>query len=186
MMLQKTLTLAFTLISLPALAAQEWVVDSAQSTLGFTAQQGDEKFSGGFKQFNSSINFSADDLAHSSISTTVMMGSAFAGTAERDDALPGSNWFNISAFPQAQFVTKSIKAVSPDHYLAEATLTIRGMSKDVQLPFTLTTEKGKTHAVGAVTIQRNDYQVGQGEFSSDGWIKFPVTITVDLWASPKK
>jgi len=171
--------------SQPVWAAQEWVVDPAQSKLGFIVQQGDEKFTGGFKKFVADIRFSPDDLAQSKITTTVDMTSAFAGSAERDAALPESNWFDTARFPQALFVSKAIKAVGGDHYLAEATLTIRGVSKDVQLPFTLKTEAGKTHAVGSVTIQRNDYQVGLGEFSSDGWIKFPVTVTLDLWATPK-
>lgn len=171
--------------AIPAQAAQEWVVDAARSTLSFTAQMNDEKFTGHFKKFDSSIRFSADDLAHSAITTTVAVASAATGAPDRDTALPESQWFDSTKFPEARFVTQSIKATGPNAYLAEATLTLRGVSKPLSLPFTLTTENGKTHAVGSVTIQRNDYGVGQGEFASDAWVKFPVTVTIDLWAQPK-
>ncbi|MBP7253263.1 MAG: polyisoprenoid-binding protein [Alphaproteobacteria bacterium] len=171
--------------ALPAKAAQEWVVDAPRSTLSFTAQMGEDKFTGHFKKFNSSIRFSPDDLAHSVITTTVAVASAVTGAADRDSALPESQWFDNAKFPEAHFVTQSIKATGPNAYLAEAKLTLRGVSKDVALPFTLTTENGVTHAVGSVTIQRNDYGVGQGEFASDAWVKFPVAIAIDLWAKPK-
>lgn len=174
-----------TLCATPALAAPSWLIDQAQSKLGFTAQQGDEKFSGGFKQFTIDLRFSADDLAHSAIKATIATGSAFAGSSERDSALPESSWFDVAHFPQAVFASDSIKAVGKDQYLAEGKLTIRGISKAVQLPFTLTTENGKTHAVGNTIIQRNDYGVGQGEYASDGWIKFPVTVAIDIWAKPQ-
>lgn len=169
----------------PAYAAQEWVVDTARSTLSFTAQMGDEKFTGHFKKFESSIRFSPDDLANSAITTAVAMASAVTGAPDRDTALPESTWFDNAKFPQAQFVTTMIKATGRDTYLAEGTLTLRGVSKAVALPFALTTENGQTHAVGSVTIQRNDYGIGQGEFANDAWVKFPVTITLDLWAQPK-
>lgn len=171
--------------ALPAQAAPEWVVDAARSTLSFTAQMGEEKFTGHFKKFDSTIRFSPDDLAHSSITTSIAVASAATGAPDRDAALPESLWFDSTKFPAAQFVTKAIRATGPDTYLAEATLTLKGISKDVTLPFTLTKDGDQTHASGSLTIQRNDYGVGLGEFASDAWVKFPVTITVDIWARPK-
>ncbi len=177
--------LLLTTLTTPAFAVQDWTIDSAQSKLGFTAQQGDEKFNGGFKQFTIDLRFSPDDLAHSTLKATIATGSAFAGSADRDSALPESTWFDVAHFPDAVFTSDSIKTTGKDQYLAEGKLSIRGISKPVQLPFTLTTENGKTHAVGSTVIQRNDYGVGQGEYASDAWIKFPVTVAVDIWATPK-
>lgn len=171
--------------ALPAQAAPEWVVDAARSTLRFTAQMGDEEFTGHFKKFDSAIRFSPDDLGQSRISATIAIASAATGAPDRDAALPESTWFDSTKFPTAQFVTKTIRATGPDAYLAEATLTLKGISKDVALPFTLTKDGDQTHASGSLTIQRNDFGVGQGEFASDAWVKFPVTITVDIWARPQ-
>lgn len=179
------LALAMVGFAIPVQAAQEWVVDAARSTLSFTAQMGEEKFTGHFKKFDSVIRFSTDDLAHSSIATTVAVASAATGAPDRDSALPESPWFDNTKFPEAHFVTQSIKATGPNAYVADATLTLKGVSKPVTLPFTLAVENGKTHATGSVTIQRQDFGVGQGEFASDAWVKFPVTVAIDIWAQPK-
>ncbi len=185
--MKRSLAFALTVccFSMPACAAQEWVVDTARSKLSFTAQMGDEKFTGHFKKFTSDIRFSPEELANSVITANIAVASATTGAPDRDTALPESPWFDSTKFPEARFVTKSIKRTGPNAYLAEATLTLKGISKDIVLPFALTTVNGQTHAVGSVTIQRNDYNIGQGEFTSDAWVKFPVTISVDLWAQPK-
>lgn len=174
------------LVSPSLFAAQEWALDQAASKLSFTAQQGKTEFTGGFKEFTALIRFSPDDLANSVISATINTGSAFAGAAERDSALPGQNWFSTAHFPLAYFSTKSIKATGSEQYVADATLSIRGITKDVRLPFTLKIENGKAHAVGKIVLNRQDYGVGQGEFAKDTVVKFPVTVNFDVWATPQK
>lgn len=187
-MLHKSIALALAtlcLLSAPGQAAQEWMMDEAASKLSFAAQQGDETFAGGFKKFSADIRFSPDDLANSKIAVTVDTGSIFAGSDERDAALPGAGWFDVSRFPQAQFVTENIVAEGKNSYVATAKLTIRDVTQDVKLPFTLTQQDGKTRASGSVVLQRNTFGIGQGEFASDGWVKYPVTVRIDILASPK-
>lgn len=183
-MFKSLLLTALLLLPLPAAAATLWQVDKEASKLTFTARQGDETFTGGFNHFTPAIRFSPDDLAGSSISVTVDIASIHAGSADRDAALPTAPWFDAARFPEAVFATRSIRADGPGKYIAEATLTMRGISKDLQLPFTLTTANGKTRATGDVVIQRNDYSIGTGEFATDSWVKFPVTISIDIWATP--
>ncbi len=189
-MFHKSAALAFAALCLqaaPGQAAQEWVMDEATSKLSFTAQQGDETFAGGFKKFSADIRFSPDDLANSKIAVTVDTASIFAGSDERDAALPGAAWFDSAGFPQATFTTERITAAAgADNYVADAQLTIRGVTQKMQLPFTLARQPdGKTRATGSVILQRNVFGIGQGEFVSDGWVKYPVTVRIDILASPK-
>lgn len=162
-------------------------MDETASKLSFSAQQGDETFAGGFKKFLADIRFSPDDLANSKIAVTVDTSSIFAGSDDRDAALPGAAWFDVAAFPQATFTTERIAAAAgADHYTADAKLTIRGVTQNVQLPFTLARQAdGKTRATGSVVLQRNLFGIGQGEFASDGWVKYPVTVRIDILAAPK-
>lgn len=165
-----------------------WVVDAAQSTLSFTAQQGDAAFHGGFRKFTPEIMFDPQDLAHSHIVVTVATASAFSDSAERDEALPEATWFDVKKFPQAQFVTTSIKAVGSDkagleNYVAEGDLTIRGISKKISLPFWLKAEGTAMHAKGETVILRQDFGVGQGDFANDSWIKYEVKVGIDIVAT---
>lgn len=165
-----------------------WVVDAAQSTLSFTAQQGDTVFQGGFKKFTPEIVFDPQDLARSHITVKVATASAFAGSAERDEALPAAEWFNVQQFPQAQFETTAIKSVGSDktgleNYVAVGDLTIRGMSKKIILPFWLKAEGKAMRAKGEVVILRQDFGVGQGEYANDSWIKYEVKVGIDIVAT---
>ncbi len=177
------------LLALPVHAEPpRWAMDVAQSKLTFSAQQGSDIFNGGFKDFTAEIIFDPDDLEHSRIAATIAMASAFAGSNDRDQALPGATWFDVKSFPQAQFVTKTIRKTGAQDYMAQATLTIRGISKDVQLPFSLTpgADPGQMRAVGAVVISRHDFGVGQGEFANDSWIKYEVKVGIDILAVKNK
>lgn len=172
----------------PALATPpQWVVDPAHSTLQFTAQEGETLFTGGFKKFTAAIAFDTADLAHSVISVTVSPASVYAGNDDRDQALPGADWFDVRQFPEARFVTTTIRQTGPDAFVAEARLTIRNVTRQVQLPFALTPGPAPDtlHAVGAVTISRHDFGVGQGDFVSDGWIKYGVKVSIDILATRK-
>ncbi len=188
-MFHKTAALAIaslTLLVMPSQAAQKWVVDDGTSSLSFSAQQGEETFAGGFKKFTAAVSFSPDDLANSKIAVTVDTSSIFAGSVERDAALPGDSWFDTARFPQARFVTSQINADGPGKYVADAKLTIRDMTQEVRLPFTLVRQDdGKTRAMGSVVLQRNAFGIGQGEFASDGWVKYPVTVRIDILAYPE-
>jgi polyisoprenoid-binding protein YceI len=217
--------------------AKLWDVDAQNSSLTFTATQGENAFTGGFKRFTPIINFNAQNLDESKITVTIDMTSAYAGSRDRDEALPTAPWFDSGRFPEAVFETQQIRAVISDkgpantnptmnkhvkktglvseptgeaayaaekpmesakdsenqkgissasqNYEADAKLTIRGVTRDLLVPFTLMPQGDGSVARGAVTIARQDFGVGQGEFATDRWIKFPVTINFVIQARPK-
>jgi hypothetical protein len=52
------------------------------------------------------------------VAATIDTGPA-TGEASRDQSLPTSDWFNIKAFPQAEFKSSQFKKVGPDRYIAQ-------------------------------------------------------------------
>jgi polyisoprenoid-binding protein YceI len=172
-------------------AAPSWRLDPANSRLSFTAQQGEAQFTGGFKTFTAEIQFHPDDLPHSHITARVQIASVFAGAAERDQALPTPGWLNTAQFPEAIFTSTSITALGSDaksanglagnHYLAKGTLTLKGVTKPLELPFAFVQPD---HIQAQWVLQRQDYGIGTGAFATDAWVKFPVTVTLDLRATP--
>lgn len=180
------LAIGFTSCAMPAAAAAPWETDSLRSKLTFTAQQGEEQFTGGFRNFSVMIDFDAKNLEHSKIEAAIDMASAYAGSQDRDDALPGTDWFNVASFPQAKFSSDKIYAVKASNsYIAEGRLTIRNITKPISLKFALTPESNYVHAQGSVEIMRNDFGVGQGDFVSDAWIKYGVIVSYDIYAKRK-
>ena len=112
------------------------------------------------------------------------MASAETGSLERDVALQGADWFAISRFPQARFETTRFRSLSGDRFEAEASLTIRDVTKTVVLPFSLAARRAGVRARGELTVDRSDWGVGQGQWASPQWIAFPVRVHFDLLATP--
>ena len=163
--------------------AKDWHVDYAHSRLSFVGDQNGEKFTGGFKKFEAKIALDPDHVEMGSISVIVDTASAYAGSPDRDQMLPQKDWFDTSKFPQAQFVSTSLRKIGADQYEAAATLTIKGITHAVTLPFTLVPEGEHWRAQGHVLLVRSDFAVGQGQFAGETYVKLPVDVRIDLVAN---
>jgi len=166
-----------------AQAADTWSVIQDDSTLGFIGTQGSDTFTGSFGDWSADIRFSPDDLENSAVSVTIDMASADAGTAQRNNALPGSAWFAVEDYPNASFTAERFTHEGGDNYIAHGTLQIRSISQDVDLPFTLTIDGDTADVDGSLEIVRTTYNVGTGQWASEDTVKFGVEITVDLTAT---
>jgi polyisoprenoid-binding protein YceI len=172
--------------------ASNWVVDYGKSQLGFIGTQGSTSFTGEFKKFQATIDFDPAKPETGKIAATIDMASATAGSDERDSALPGNDWFDTSKFPQAQFATTSIKPdtcpfgtpAAAKCFKADATLTIKGVTKPVALSFYIAPEGDHTRAKGDVKLIRTDFGVGQGQWASEAYVKRAVDVTIDITARP--
>lgn len=173
--------LALFLAAAPAEAAA-WKADPAKSSLGFTGSLSGSPFDGQFKRWQAEIEFDPAKPEAGHALVTIDMASATTGDSQQDQALPNSDWFDVKGFPQAKFEATSFRAKGGNAYEAEGSLTIRGMRKDVVLPFTLDLQGPTAHAKGRLTILRTDYGVGQGAWASGQMVGLDVTVTVDLTA----
>jgi len=173
------------LLSTAAVAAPaQWSVDTGKSTLGFHVTANGQPVDGTLP-FGAVIQFDAADLAHSSIKATIDMTSPKSGNSTRDAMLPLPAWFDAKQFPKAQFATTSITSKGGDKYEALGTLSLKGISKAVTLPFTLTITGNTAHAVGEATVQRLDYKVGEGKDFAPPAAALDVKVTVDITATRK-
>ena len=175
------LIVALLLASLPARAAG-WTVDPAKSELGFTAMQSGQNFSGHFKSWTAQIEFDPANPTAGHALVTIDMASAAIGDKQKDEALPGSDWFDVKQFPQAVFEATTFHDLGGGKYEAVGTLTIRGMKKDLVMPFTFMLDGGQAMVDGSVPIMRTDFGVGQGDWQSDEYVAKGVTVMVHLVA----
>ena len=167
-----------------AAQGKDWQVDTADSTLSFTGEQSGKKFEGGFKKFTANISFDPEHPEAGHITAIIDIASIYAGDVTRDVTLPKEDWFDSTVFPQAQFITTAIHEIAPGHYEADATLTIKGITRPIALPFTLAPEMDHWRAKGKVTLTRTDFGIGQGIYASEDYVKYPVEVTIDLAAKP--
>ena len=106
-------------------------------------------------------------------------------SADRDQGMLGSEWFNTEKFPQARFISTGFYETGAGAFEATGRLTIKGISQDIGLPFAW---RGNTHGArlkGQTSLQRTDYKIGIGEWETDPIIGFEVEIVVDLHLKAK-
>lgn len=164
----------------------QWTVVPDPETIAWEGMRSGAPFTGHCANFNADIAFDPKALAHSSVKVTIDTGSCTTGDAQKDDYLPQEGWFNVAAFPNAVFEAKSFRHLGGDKYLAHATLTLKGIAKKVELPFTLTIDGNMAHVVGETTLQRLAFGVGEGPQLSAPDVAGPdVKVKIDLRATSK-
>jgi polyisoprenoid-binding protein YceI len=176
--------LSLAVLSSPAFAA-DWSVDSAKSQLKFSGIQAGAPFSGKFGKWDAEISFDPANPAGGHVLVSIDAASAATGDAQKDEALPQSDWFNAKSFPKAKFEAKSFKALGGDRFEAAGSLTIKDVTKDVTLPFTLQVSGDQAHMTGHLEIQRTDYHVGEGAWAATTFVGGAVGIDIDLTAKKK-
>jgi len=166
----------------PALAA-DWTVDPAKSHLNFSGVQNGAPFQGSFGKWQAQIAFDPAHPEAGHAKVTIDLASARTGDTQRDSALPQPEWFDAASFPQAGFEAGGFVAKGGDAYEAPGKLTIRGVGKDVVLPFTLVVTGDQAVAKGHLTLMRTAFGVGQGVWSTAEWVALDVGVDVDLVAT---
>lgn len=187
MKILKALTLAFAVLLMTSAAqATDWTVDNDKSRLGFSAVQAGNPFEGQFKSFNAKIKFDADDLPGSKISVTVEIASFETDDVQRDGGVSGAEWFDTSSFPQATFETTEIRSTGDKAYEMDGTLTLKGVSKPVTIPFTLDIKGDNAEAHASFGLMRTLFKVGTGQWEPDSAASQEVKMKIDIFAARAK
>lgn len=162
--------------------APAWSVDHDASRLGFAGQQNGSGFDGAFERWQADIRFDPEALDDSQVVVTIETGSAVTGLADRDSMMRGAAWFATERYPEAVFESTGFRHLGGDAYEADAVLTIRDLSREMVLPFTLEIDDRTARMVGEATVIRTDFDVGTGDFAGPSPVALEVLVAIDLTA----
>lgn len=180
-----TLGALLALHSAGAARAAEWTVDPAKSRLGFSGLQTEAPFSGQFGRWSATIDYDPAHPEAGHILAEIDLASARTGDTQRDEALPQADWFDAGKVASATFEATGFRPSDGDVFQTTGKLTLRGISKDVTLPFTLKVDNDQARATGKTKLTRTDFGVGQGPWSTAQWVGLDVDVEVDLVATRK-
>jgi polyisoprenoid-binding protein YceI len=166
----------------PASAAR-WNVDAAHSKLGFTVIWAKQPFVATFKSWKANIDFDPANLAASKADVSIAVGSMTSGDDETDASIKGDIGFGAAQFPSAHFITKSFTHKSGDDYVAQGTLTLKGVTQPVTLRFTLTVNGKSAHMTGSAVVMRNLFSVGTGQWAAPDPVAHEVKVNIDITAT---
>lgn len=163
-----------------ALSAQEpssWAIGKGSSLRFHTSWSG-VAIEGGFGGFDGTIRFSPEQLDKSRVEVRVRTASVFSGDAQRDETLKSADWFDTGAHGLATFTANHFRKTGPGRYVANGTLSIKGVSLPLSLPFTLDINGDRATMRGTATVDRTAYEIGQDTFEATDEV--PAAVKVDV------
>ena len=187
------LMLGFALLSVPALYAAEYEIDTAHSHVGFSIRHIATKVKGSFGQFEGTFSFDEKNPAASKVNVTLKTASVNTSNEKRDAHLKTADFFDVDKFPLATFVSKKVTSAGKGKFKAEGDLTLHGITKSVTLKVEhLGTENAFGSQIAGFTattrIKRKDFGFDLGKALESGKLVLSdeVDITMDIEAKAKK
>ncbi|WP_339464571.1 MULTISPECIES: YceI family protein [unclassified Pseudomonas] len=180
MSIRLLLAAVLSLCAVPAARAVEYTrVNTHASQISFTYSQMGSPMYGTFGQFDATLDFDTDNLASAHTFLRIYLKSIDAGSEDANTELVKSAWFDTGKFPVAVFESGRVSQVSDNHYLIDGKLTLKGITREVQVPVQLKSGSNIGIFDGALLLKRDEFGLGAGEWadtfvSRDIAIKFKI------------
>jgi len=166
----------------------EWEIDRDHSAINFTINHFFTPVNGTFEDHDATVVFDPENLEESMINVTIPVTSVNTKNEKRDNHLQSEDFFNVEEWPNIQFTSNSIESRGNNQFVAIGEMTIRDVTRDFELPFTLQgvmdhPMKENTRVAGIVaetSLMRTDYGVGVGDWAATAVVGDEVNIELNL------
>ncbi len=148
-----------------ALAADTYKIDGAHSSANFTVKHmGISTVHGRFTDVSGTILYDEKSPENSSVTAVIKTATVNTDNATRDKHLNTPDFFDTAKYPEIKFQSTSVRRVGGDKFVAVGNLTMKDVTKQVEIPFTLAAGKGmkgepRLGIEGTLGINRFDYHV---------------------------
>lgn len=172
--------------SLPAGDFIEYQLDKAHSSVSFTIRHMMvSKVRGNFGDFDLTLKENVKDIGKSVVDVTIKAGSIDTGNEKRDNHLRSADFFDAAKFPEITFKSKGVKK-DGDNYVLSGTLTMHGVSKEIDIPFEilgrLTDPKGNKRIgiEGSAKLSRKDFGLKWNRTLDKGGVVVGDTVKIEI------
>jgi polyisoprenoid-binding protein YceI len=173
-------------------AADKYVRDPAHSSIEFSVKHMViSNVKGSFDKFDAVIVYDPDNIESSSVDVSIDVTSVDTKDGKRDEHLRSADFLDAENHPQITFKSDKIKK-SGDGYVAVGTLTIRGVSKQVELPFELNGPIVNPYGQSVIGVQieyelsRKDFNVNWNKTLDAGGVVVGDDVKVEINLEAKK
>jgi polyisoprenoid-binding protein YceI len=127
-------------------------------TDGYSIKFTGKHVEGIFKTFTGDISFDENNLSSSTFSIAIDVSSINTGNGIKNRHAKNDKWFDAKQFPTITFKSSKFSK-SGAGYQVDGTLKMHGITKQISIPFTFTSNIFK----GNFSVNRLDYGVGTME-----------------------
>jgi polyisoprenoid-binding protein YceI len=183
---------AVLILSVSAFATDALQIDPAHSSINFRVRHMlISNVPGSISGVTGTIHYDEQDVTKSSIEAFIKVSTINTNNDSRDKDLRGPNFFDTDKYPEAKFVSKRIEKRG-DNYVAIGDLTIKDVTKEIELPFELAknnTPAGPAIGVSAsTTINRKYYHINYNRVMDNGGavVSDEVKLEINIEAKPPR
>jgi polyisoprenoid-binding protein YceI len=165
-----------TAMALWLLLATNWTVDTGNAKVGFSVHGPFGTVNGTFSGLTAIIHFDPNDLAGSSMQASVDAKTVSSGIGMRNHHLrTEEQYLNTDKYPRISYKSGKIEKTGAG-YKATGELTIKDVTRSVEIPFTFTSNGNAGVFKGSFTFKRSDFNIGK----EGGSIGDMITITLEV------
>lgn len=176
------------LVSVSQLSAQtKWTADATHSRVLFSTKYLVlTDVTGTFGEFNATLNQTKDDFDGSTFEAAIKVASISTENERRDGHLKSGDFFDVENHPEITFKSTSFAKAGKDTYKLKGDLTMRGVTKPVELDVTLVgTAKdmqGNDRVAfrGTARVNRMDYGVKWNRALETGGVLVSENVDITL------
>lgn len=165
--------------------ARSWAVEPEASDIAFNYTQDGRQAEGAFRHVEGEGVFDPDDPEATRLELRIQSRSLDLGDPRASAFALSAEWFDAGNFPVARYRLARLTPLGGDHYEALGDLTIKGRTRIVRIPLTLSFDDGAARAVGEVAFDRTEFGVGTGVSSLFVEIGAEVSVAFDIVARPQ-
>lgn len=156
-----------------------YVLDRAHCQLNFIGEALLVSAHGHFDRWDADVQLDRDHLENSSLTLTIEAASLNTRVERRDNHLRSADFFDAANHPKITFVSTKISKVDDKNHTLTGDLTIRGITKTVQVPVKLVfLREGDGRFKGELQLNRRDF--GMNYNSRLNPIEDMVTVQFDM------
>jgi len=165
--------------------ADLYQVDPSHTSVNFMVRHlAIYKVRGQFHKFTGTIRYDEADITQAALEGTIQVDSIDTEQAKRDNDLRGEQFLDAEHFPTITFASQRVEK-RDDGYVLIGAMTIRGVSKEVAIPFTLTgpvVHMGKTLLgfEANFEINRQDFGITYAKMMDSGGLVVGNTVQIEL------
>ncbi|MBL8023189.1 MAG: YceI family protein [Elusimicrobia bacterium] len=150
-------------------ASDTYTVDPSHTTVGFSVRHlGISNVKGVFPKVSGTLKLDSKNIGKSSVEIVIAAASVNTNDTKRDDHLRNEDFFDVARFPTVTFKSQNVTKTETG-FAVTGNLTMKGVSKPVTIPFTMSEPKDHPMAPltvvgveGTLLVNRRDFNISYG------------------------
>lgn len=173
--MQKLFLIILLFTTTSTLFGQKYNWIDSKSRIDFSIKNFGVNVRGTIKNLNGKLEWNLNNISGTVLEASLDASTINTGISSRDAHLKKAQYFSIAQFPYILYKSNSIQKIDKDTYKSTGVITIKGISKIIDLPFKIQIIGDDLIFIGETTINRVAFNVGDKSLIMSDEVKIKIT-----------